>query len=82
MVTMATLTFCGAAGTVTGSCSLIENGDARFLIDCGLYQGNKSVKELNIQPFPFDPEAISFLVLTHAHIDHSGSDPEAGQGGF
>ncbi len=54
MVTMATLTFCGAAGTVTGSCSLIENGDLRFLIDCGLYQGNKSVKELNIQPFPFD----------------------------
>jgi len=79
---MATLTFCGAAGTVTGSCSLIENGDARFLIDCGLYQGNKSVKELNIQPFPFDAGAIRFLVLTHAHIDHSGLIPKLVKAGF
>ena len=79
---MTTLTFCGAAGTVTGSCSLIENGDTRFLIDCGLYQGNKSVKELNIQPFPFDPGAISFLVLTHAHIDHSGLIPKLVKAGF
>jgi len=79
---MATLTFCGAAGTVTGSCSLIENGDRRFLIDCGLYQGNKSVKELNVQPFPFDPGAIDFLVLTHAHIDHSGLIPKLVKAGF
>ena len=79
---MATLTFCGAAGTVTGSCSLIENGDLRFLIDCGLYQGNKSVKELNRQPFPFDPGAIDFLALTHAHIDHSGLIPKLVKAGF
>jgi len=82
MVTMATLTFCGAAGTVTGSCSLIENGDLRFLIDCGLYQGNKSVKELNIQPFPFDASTIGFLILTHAHIDHSGLIPKLVKAGF
>ena len=82
MVTMATLTFCGAAGTVTGSCSLIENGDLRFLVDCGLYQGNKSVRELNIQPFPFNPEAVDFLVLTHAHIDHSGLIPKLVKAGF
>ena len=79
---MATLTFCGAAGTVTGSCSLIENGDLRFLIDCGLYQGNKSVKELNVQPFPFDPGAVGFLILTHAHIDHSGLIPKLVKAGF
>jgi metallo-beta-lactamase family protein len=82
MVIMTTLTFCGAAGTVTGSCSLIENSNVRFLIDCGLYQGNKSVKQLNIQPFPFDPGAISFLVLTHAHIDHSGLIPKLVKAGF
>jgi metallo-beta-lactamase family protein len=82
MVTMATLTFCGAAGTVTGSCSLIESGNLRFLVDCGLYQGNKSVKELNIQPFPFDPESVDFLVLTHAHIDHSGLIPKLVKAGF
>jgi len=79
---MATLTFCGAAGTVTGSCSLIENGDLRFLIDCGLYQGNKSVRELNRQPFPFDPGAVDFLILTHAHIDHSGLIPKLVKAGF
>ncbi len=49
------ISFHGAAGTVTGSCSLIESDTARFLIDCGLYQGNRSVKELNSRDFPFDP---------------------------
>ena len=79
---MATLTFCGAAGTVTGSCSLIDSGDLRFLIDCGLYQGNKSVKALNAQPFPFDPKAVAFVILTHAHIDHSGLLPKLVKAGF
>jgi len=82
MVIMATLTFCGAAGTVTGSCSMIENGSTRFLVDCGLYQGNKSVKELNIQPFPFDVGEVGFLILTHAHIDHSGLVPKLVKAGF
>ena len=67
---MTKLTFCGAAGTVTGSCSLLDTGKHRFLIDCGLFQGSKTTQELNYQDFPFDPESIDFLILTHAHIDH------------
>ena len=76
------LTFCGAAGTVTGSCSLIASDAGRFLVDCGLYQGNRSGDDLNSSPFPFDPEALHFLVLTHAHIDHSGLVPKLVKEGF
>lgn len=79
---MATLTFCGAAGTVTGSCSLIECESARFLIDCGLFQGNKTTQELNYQQFPFDASTAEFLILTHAHIDHSGLLPKLTKAGF
>ncbi len=79
---MAKLTFCGAAGTVTGSCALVENDSSRFLVDCGLYQGNKTVKELNIQPFPFNAEELGFVILTHAHIDHSGLLPKLVKAGF
>jgi metallo-beta-lactamase family protein len=79
---MAKLTFCGAAGTVTGSCSLVQYESASFLIDCGLFQGNRTTQELNYQPFPFDPKAASFLVLTHAHIDHSGLLPKLVNSGF
>ena len=61
---MAQLTFCGAAGTVTGSCSLVTSNDTLFVVDCGLYQGNKSVKELNIKPFPFDAQKVAFAILT------------------
>ncbi|MEM6474081.1 MAG: MBL fold metallo-hydrolase, partial [Planctomycetota bacterium] len=79
---MTTLKFCGAAGTVTGSCSLLDTGKHRFLVDCGLFQGNKTTQALNYEPFPFDPKSIDFLLLTHAHIDHSGLLPKLVKQGF
>jgi metallo-beta-lactamase family protein len=78
----AKLTFCGAAGTVTGSCSLIASDAGRFLIDCGLYQGNHSLRDLNDQPFPFDAATVDLLVLSHAHIDHAGLVPKLVKEGF
>lgn len=79
---MATLKFCGAAGTVTGSCSLVKSESANFLIDCGLFQGNRTTQELNQQPFPFNAKDVDFLILTHAHIDHSGLLPKLTKAGF
>jgi metallo-beta-lactamase family protein len=79
---MPSVTFCGAAGTVTGSSSLVRTDSSRFLVDCGLFQGNKSVRELNLKPFPFDAREVDFLVLTHAHIDHSGLVPKLVKAGF
>jgi len=76
------ITFFGAAKTVTGSCYLVEHDSARFLVDCGLYQGSKELKERNYAPFPFNPAEISFLLLTHAHIDHSGLIPKLYKFGF
>jgi metallo-beta-lactamase family protein len=71
-----TLHFHGAAGTVTGSCYRIVHPQGQFLVDCGLFQGNRSVRELNLKPTPFDPRQIDFLLLTHAHIDHAGLLPK------
>ncbi|AEQ53393.1 MBL fold metallo-hydrolase [Pelagibacterium halotolerans] len=69
------LSFNGAAGTVTGSCYRIVHDRGSFLVDCGLFQGTKTERELNEKPFPFDPAGLDFVLLTHAHIDHVGLVP-------
>lgn len=76
------LTFLGATGTVTGSRYLIETGSRRILVDCGLFQGYKQLRLRNWNPFPVPPESISDVLLTHAHIDHSGYLPALVKNGF
>jgi metallo-beta-lactamase family protein len=76
------LQFLGAAGTVTGSKYLLEVGDSRILVDCGLFQGYKPLRLRNWAKPPFDPAAIAAVVLTHAHIDHSGYLPLLVKQGF
>ena len=76
------LSFHGGAGTVTGSRHLVETGSARFLIDAGLFQGLKKLRNLNWKKPRFDPEHVDFLFLTHAHIDHAGYLPRLVKDGF
>ena len=76
------LTFLGATGTVTGSRFLIETPESRVLVDCGLYQGLKELRLRNWAAFPVDPASIDAVVLTHAHIDHSGAIPRLVRQGF
>ena len=76
------LQVCGAAREVTGSCYWIHVGKASFLIDCGMHQGGEKEEALNSAPFLFDPAAIDFMLLTHAHIDHSGLIPRLVREGF
>ena len=77
-----TLAFHGAAGCVTGSCYALTTPHGRVLVDCGMFQGPKSLKALNYEPFPFDARKIDAVLLTHAHIDHSGLLPKLMRAGF
>src|SRR6266849_9114311 len=79
---MSSLRFLGAAGTVTGSKFLLEAGGHRLLIDCGLFQGAKELRERNWASLPVDPKSIDAVVLTHAHIDHIGGLPRLVRDGF
>lgn len=74
--------FLGAAGTVTGSKTLIRAGEMNILIDCGMFQGLKHLRELNWQPLPVEASEIDVVILTHAHIDHSGYLPRLVRQGF
>ena len=77
-----TVQFCGAARTVTGSCYRFQTPAGSFLVDCGLFQGQKTLKELNYSAFPFRAADIDTVLLTHAHIDHSGLLPKLVREGF
>jgi metallo-beta-lactamase family protein len=76
------LTCLGGAGTVTGSRHLLTSGNRKLLIDCGLFQGLKALRERNWAPFPIDPSDIDAVVLTHAHLDHTGYLPKLVREGF
>lgn len=76
------LQFLGANATVTGSRHLLTAGSSRILVDCGLFQGYKPLRLRNWAPFPLDPASIDAVVLTHAHLDHSGYLPRLVRSGF
>ena len=79
---MAKITFLGAAGTVTGSKYLIEAEGKRLLVDCGLFEGSKELKQRNWDKLPIDPATIDWVLLTHAHIDHTGYLPRLVRNGY
>lgn len=79
---MAKLTFRGGTGTVTGSCYLLESDNLRLLVDCGMFQGNKELRTLNHRTPLIPLQSIDYILLTHAHIDHSGLIPRFYKNGF
>ncbi|MDD4766409.1 MAG: MBL fold metallo-hydrolase [Desulfotomaculaceae bacterium] len=76
------LQFLGAAEIVTGSCFLLEAANTRIMVDCGMYQGRKEIREHNYQSFRVPPRSVDYVLLTHAHIDHSGLIPKLCKHGF
>lgn len=74
--------FLGATQTVTGSKYLIQTEESKVLVDCGLFQGHKELRLRNWAPLPVKPETIDYVLLTHAHIDHSGYIPLLVKNGF
>lgn len=76
------LQFLGAAGIVTGSCFLLETASARIMIECGMYQGRKEIRERNYENFKISPRNVDYVLLTHAHIDHSGLIPKLIKNGY
>ena len=79
---MASISFWGGVGTVTGSKYLLDTGKSRVLVDCGLFQGLKELRERNWQDPPFDPRSLNAVLITHAHIDHTGYLPRLVKQGF
>ena len=79
---MTRLSFLGGAGTVTGSKYLLETDEGNLLVDCGLFQGLKTLRLKNWAPFPIDPRRVDAVLLTHAHLDHSGYLPLLIKNGF
>lgn len=82
MASAPSIQFLGAAGTVTGSMHLVTTNGRRVLLDCGLFQGLKELRERNWRDFPFDPKTLDAVVISHAHIDHTGSLPLLVQRGY
>jgi len=74
--------FIGAAGMVTGSSYLVTTPTAKFLVDCGLFQGGYEADKKNYQPFPYNPQELDFMILTHSHLDHCGLTPKLVRNGF
>ena len=79
---MSTLQFLGATGTVTGSKYLLEAGGERLMVECGLFQGDKEVRQRNWNPMPIPAASIQWILLTHAHLDHTGYIPRLVKDGF
>ncbi len=76
------ITFHGAAREVTGSCNLLETGNFKILVDCGMFQGSDFNEGKNSDPLPFDPANLSAVIVTHAHLDHTGRLPLLIKGGY